>query len=170
MTYLLHTERLNLRPSQLSDLDILHQLWGEADVRKFLFDDRQISLQEARSFIEASAVSFANYGYGIWLFSDQQSNLVAGFSGLLHAAKEPPGLIFGTQPQLSGRGYAREATLSIFHYAFDVVGLERVVADVDEPNEASIKTLEALGMLKNCRVVINERPLLFYEIQTWHRR
>jgi [ribosomal protein S5]-alanine N-acetyltransferase len=83
MSHLLRTERLSLRPCQVGGLDTVHQLWTEADVRRFLFDDRQVSVEEAKSFIEASLVSFANYGYGIWLFFEHQSDQVAGFSGLL---------------------------------------------------------------------------------------
>lgn len=164
MTHTLHTERLNLRPCQMSDLDILHHLWSEAAIRQFLFDDRQISPEETRSFIDASKGSFTRHGYGIWLFFESQSNRLAGFTGLLNTSQELPSLILGTQPQLWGRGYAREATASVLRYAFDVLGLERVVADVDEPNKASIRVLEALGMVQTGRVIINQRPLLYYEM------
>lgn len=167
MSHLLRTERLSLRPCQVDDLDAVHQLWTESDVRRFLFDDRQISVEEAKLFVETSLVSFANYGYGIWLFFEHQSDQVAGFSGLLHSLENSPSLIFGTRPQLWGRGYAKEATLSVLHYTFDVLGLEKVEADVDEPNKASIRVLEALGMSRTPRAIVNERPLLYYEIQTW---
>lgn len=153
----------------MSDLDAIHQLWTETDVRRFLFDDRQITSEEAKSFIEASVMSFAHYGYGIWLFFEHQNDQVAGFSGLLHSLQDSPNLIFGTRPQLWGRGYAKEATLSILRYTFDVLGLKKVEADVDEPNKASIRVLEALGMCRTRREITNERPLLYYEIQTWKR-
>jgi RimJ/RimL family protein N-acetyltransferase len=167
MSHLLCTERLNLLSCQPSDLDALHQLWIQADIRRFLFDDRRISTEEAKSFIETSMESFANYGYGIWLFFEHQSVQVAGFSGLLHSLQGSPSLIFGTRPQLWGRGYAKEATLSILHYIFDELGLKKVEADVDEPNKASIQVLEALGMSLTRRAIVNEHPLLYFEIQTW---
>lgn len=141
MSYLLQTERLNLRSCQISDLDAVHQLWTEADVRRFLFDDRKISAEEAKSFIETSMLSFASHGYGIWLFFEHQSDRVAGFSGLLDSLQGSPSLIFGTRPQLWGRGYAREATLSILRYTFDLLRLEKVEADVDEPNKARFECL-----------------------------
>lgn len=169
MSHLLRTERLSLRPCQMSDLGAIHQLWTESDVRRFLFDDRQITHEEAKSFIEASVVSFASHGYGIWLFFEHQNDQMAGFSGLLHSLQSSPSLIFGTRPQLWGRGYAKEATLSVLRYAFDVLGLKKVEADVDEPNQASIRVLEALGMSRTRRAIINDCPLLYYEIQTWRR-
>ncbi|AFY62548.1 GNAT family N-acetyltransferase [Synechococcus sp. PCC 6312] len=166
MSHVLRTERLSLRPCQISDLDAVHQLWNEADVRRFLFDDREISTEEAKSFIETSVGTFARHGYGIWLFFEHQRDQVAGFSGLLHSRQSSPSLIFGTRPQLWGRGYAKEATRSILRYAFNVLGLARVEADVDEPNNASIRLLEGLGMSRTRRAIVNERPLLYYEIQS----
>ena len=169
MSHLLRTERLSLRPSQLSDLEAIHPLWTEADIRRFLFDDRQITYEEAQSFIEASVASFVHHGYGIWLFFEHQNEQIAGFSGLLHSSQNAPSLIFGTRPQLWGQGYAKEATLAVLRYTFDVLGLEKVEADVDEPNQASIQVLEALGMSRTRRAIVNEHPLLYYEIQTWRR-
>ncbi|MGD1918499.1 MAG: GNAT family N-acetyltransferase [Pleurocapsa sp.] len=169
MSLLLRTERLSLHPCQMSDLDAMHQLWTEADIRRFLFDDRQITNEEAKSFIETSVMSFASHGYGIWIFFELQSTQVAGFSGLLHSLPSSPSLIFGTHPQLWGRGYAKEATLAVLRYTLDVLGLKKVEADVDEPNTASIRVVEALGMSRTRRAFVNGRPLLYYEIQTWRR-
>lgn len=163
MTHLLTTERLRLRPCQSDDLDSLHELWTEADVRRFLFDDRQISHSEARSFVAASATNFTERGYGLWLFFEHQSDLIAGFAGLLGSSQEPPSLIFGTRPQLWGRGYATEAASAVLRYAFDVLGIESAIADVDEPNIASIRVLEALGMSRTRRAIVNGQSLLYYK-------
>jgi RimJ/RimL family protein N-acetyltransferase len=164
MLHLLLTDRLRLRPCQVNDLDCLHELWTEVDVRQFLFDDRQISREEAQAFVDTSVANFTNHGYGLWLCFEQQSDLTVGFVGLLHSSQGPPSLIFGIRPQLWRRGYATEAASAVLRYAFDVLGLERVVADVDEPNKASIRVLEGLGMSQTRRAIANGRPLLYYEI------
>jgi RimJ/RimL family protein N-acetyltransferase len=138
-------------------------------MRRFLFDDQIISLEEARSFIVASQSSFAERGYGLWLFFEQprivppEIEPIAGFAGLLDSSEASPSLIFGTAPQLWQRGYAREAAAAVLRYAFDQRGLKRVIADVDEPNIASIRVLEALGMRQTRRSIVNDRPLLYYE-------
>lgn len=164
MSYLLQTRRLQLRPVQLTDLEALHPLWTEPEVRRFLFDNRQISFDEAQSFLETSAASFATQGYGIWLFFEPRSEKIAGFTGLLHIPQEPPSLIFGTAPQLWGQGYATEATTAVLRYSFTVLRLQHIVADVDEPNTASIRVLENLGMSFTHRALVNDQPLLYYEI------
>ncbi|KOP25636.1 acetyltransferase [Hapalosiphon sp. MRB220] len=161
---LLHSDRLYLRPCQIADLDSLHNLWCDADIRRFLFDDRQISLEEAQGFIETSITSFSNHGYGIWLFFENHSNQIAGFAGLLQFSEELPSLIFGVRPQFWGRGYATEATLAVLDYAFANLSLKYIVADVDEPNDRSIRVLDKIGMSRTKRAIVNERPLLYYEI------
>jgi RimJ/RimL family protein N-acetyltransferase len=165
MTYLLYSDRLHLRPCQNEDLDSLHELWTEVDIRRFLFDDRIISREEAQSFIDLSIKSFKNGGYGLWLFFEGQSDLIAGFAGLLDFSQEAPSLIFGTNPLLWGRDYAAEAASVVLRYAFDTLKRDRVLADVDEPNAASIRVLEKLGMSPTRRAIVNERPLLYYEIR-----
>ncbi|NJL48811.1 MAG: GNAT family N-acetyltransferase [Leptolyngbyaceae cyanobacterium SM2_5_2] len=164
MSVYLHTQRLRLEPCQIGNLDAIHRLWMDADIRQFLFDDRIIALEEAQSFLEASAESFSQHGYGLWLMFEQQSPDIAGFSGLLAGSEAAPSLIFGTRPQLWGRGYAKEAARAILAYAFDELGLACVLADVNEPNQASIRVLEALGMSCCRRAMVNGRPLLYYEI------
>lgn len=173
MPQILHTERLTLRPCTLADLDAVHELWTDPDIRRFLFDDRTLSRQEASDFLAASDESFAQQGYGLWLFFERsgdaaggQSSTIAGFSGLMAVPDQPPSAVFGTRPQLWGRGYATESTAAVLRYVFDELGLEQVVADVDEPNTASIRVLERLGMVQTGRAMVNDRPLLYYALQS----
>ena len=44
-----------------------------------------------------------------------------------------------------GQGYMNEALMGLLKYAFEVLDLHRIEADVDPRNAASIKTLERLG-------------------------
>jgi ribosomal-protein-alanine N-acetyltransferase len=161
-THVLRSDRLCLRPCRADDLGSLHALWTEANVRRFLFDDRQISREEAQAFVDASEASFTDHGHGLWLFFEHGRDLVAGFAGLLPVPQAAPTLIFGTRPGLWGHGYAREAASAVLRYGFDVLGLDRVDADVDEPNEVSVRVLERLGMSRTRRAIVNGRPLLYY--------
>jgi [ribosomal protein S5]-alanine N-acetyltransferase len=161
----LHTSQLTLRPCAMGDLEAVQQLWTEAAIRRFLFDDQQISLAQTRSLIAASTASFAQHGYGIWLFFAPQSDQIAGFSGLLPIDQAPPQLMFGTRSQFWRRGYAKAATLAVLRYAFDQLGLARIVADVDAPNQASMRLLEGLGMVRVGQAIgHHQQPLLYYEL------
>lgn len=97
-------------------------------------------------------------------FFEHQQEAIAGFTGLLDYTQEAPSLVFGTRTQLWGRGYATEATLAVLRYAFEILKLDRAIADVDEPNQVSIRVLEKLGMRRTKREIVNGRSLLYYEI------
>ena len=161
----LTTQSLDLRPCSREDLPVLLGLWTDPAVRRFLFDDRVVSREEALGLVDRNLECLRDERYGLWLFFERGEETLAGFSGLLRSERGEPSLIFGTRPDLWGRGYAFEAASAVVAYALGTLGMTRVVADVDEPNEASIRVLEKLGMRRTGRRVVNDHPLLDYEIR-----
>jgi [ribosomal protein S5]-alanine N-acetyltransferase len=61
------------------------------------------------------------------------------------------------------QGYMNEALMSVLKYAFEVLDLHRIEADVDPRNGASIRTLEKLGFQREG--VLRERWQVNGEIQ-----
>ena len=164
MRHELETSRLRLQPCRIEDIERAHALWTEDHVRHFLFDDRVISHAEAQSFIEASLVNFEQYGYGLWLIHERETNDLVGFTGLLRSEEEAPNLIYGIHPDFVGEGYATEAAGRVLRYALESLALFRVKADVDEPNVESVRVLEKLNMKRVNRAVVGGRPLLYFEL------
>lgn len=158
----IETPRLKLKLCHLKDLEAIHALWTNDRIRYFLFDDRVISSDEARLFIQDSLTNFEQYGYGLWLIHLRHNHSLIGFAGCLQSENETPSLIYGIHPDYWNEGYATEAASTILRY---VSSLEftRIVADVDEPNVASIRVLKKLGMRQTKQAVINQKPLLYFE-------
>ena len=163
MNQILITQRLELRPVQIGDVEVAHELWTDRDVRHFLFDERVIPLDEARSFVEQSLRTFEECGYGLWLVFSRETAKLIGFAGLIDSSDESPNLIYGIHPDSWGNGFATEAAKAVLDYAFETLGLACVKADVDEPNVTSVRILEKLGMKKIRRAIVAGRPLLYYE-------
>jgi RimJ/RimL family protein N-acetyltransferase len=170
MANVLETPHLQLRACTPADLADLGGLWRDPAVRRFLFDDRIISADEVRAFVYASIESFASRGYGIFVVRERYAEVIAGFAGLLDAAAPIPRLLYGVRPDLWGRGYATEAAAAVLEYALGALGLARVLADVDEPNAASIRVLEKLGMSKTGRQLVGGKPLICFEALAASRR
>lgn len=160
----LETTRLLLKPTAPDDLSELHRLWNDRELRRYLFDGRATSLEEARALLEASEVSFAERGMGLWRVDRLEDGRMAGFAGFLHAEAGPPDLVYGLWPSLWGNGYATEAARAVIERAFQVPTVEFIVASVDEPNTASIEVLHRLGMRHTRRAVVDGKPLLYYEL------
>ena len=165
----LRSDRLTLQPARVDQLLSIWELWTTAHVNRYLFDARRITMEEARSHIETSETTFREYGYGIWLTYLEPERSLCGFAGLLRsAAADAPNLVVGTRVALCGLGLATEAAEAVLDYARDVLKLAKVVADVDEPNLASRRVLEKIGMSLVDRRSVQGRPLLYYERQLWN--
>ena len=59
-------------------------------------------------------------------------------------------------PEFAGRGYATEAAEAVLRWGFEELGLHRIVARLDERNEASARVARRLGMRHEARLVDNE--------------
>ena len=155
---------LELRPVQMDDLQVAHSLWTNSNVRFFLFDDREISEDEARLLIEASLRSFEERGYGVWLAYSRETAALTGFAGFISSDDESPNLVYGVHPDFCGNGFATEAAKAVVEFGFKTLGLASIKADVDEPNVYSVRILENLGMRQVRRAIVGGRPLLYYEL------
>jgi NAD-dependent deacetylase len=160
----LPTARLSLRPLLPADLEAAHSLWTEADVRRFLWDDKIIPVEMAEDALGASARDFADRRFGLWGLHERDApDALIGFCGLRTGgiASEPE-LLFGLRPSHWGRGLATEASRAVMDYAFGALGLPEVVAATDAPNERSARTLLRLGMMFERRADHQGLDTLFY--------
>ena len=63
---------------------------------------------------------------------------------------------FMVHPRHQGRGYATEAARPLLRFAFEELGLHRVVGTLEARNSASARVLEKLGMRREGHLVENE--------------
>lgn len=157
------TTRLQLKPCQLEDIIQVHQLWTKEQIRYYLFDNRIIAIDEAQTFITESLCNFQQYGYGLWLVFLRETNNLAGFAGFLSTEEAIPSLIYGIAPDFWGNGYGTESASAVLCYALEKLKFPKVIADVDEPNLASVRVLQKLGMKQTRRAVVQGNPLLYFE-------
>lgn len=145
--------RLRIRPARSDDLDALHRLWNDADVRRYLFDDRPVS-RELAGDVLASQLAHAAAGLGLWMLETRDRPRALGCVGLYPvtaAARHEPALTGLLEPLAAlapadwGAGYAREALGFLLDYAFDELGTSTVAGVTDAPNVASQRMLQALG-------------------------
>jgi [ribosomal protein S5]-alanine N-acetyltransferase len=138
---------LRLRPCELADLDALHALFTDPEVRRFLWDDRVITRGETAGVIEASVASFASRGFGQWLAFPGEGDALVGFSGLrLVDGTTHVELLYALAPLHWGRGLASEAAHAVLQHGFATLGMSRILARADAPNAASIRVMQRLGM------------------------
>jgi RimJ/RimL family protein N-acetyltransferase len=160
----LTTSRLLLRPVSIEDVDLLHQLWTDPDVRRYLWDDIVITRERAEETIQDMLSAVADR-LGMWVITEPRLQEVAGFCALIRREGESdPELMYGLAPRFWGQGLATEASRALLTYAFGSLECTRVSAATDVPNSASVKVMERLGFRFCRRGVLNGLETLFYEI------
>jgi [ribosomal protein S5]-alanine N-acetyltransferase len=160
------TARLTLRPFTLADVDEVHALWTDPDVRRYLWDDVVIARERAEEMVRAIVAGFERNGRGMWLIHEQDADTACGFCGFLPRKEEDRAeMIYGLAPSVWGRGYATESARALIDYGFRTLKLPKIAAAADVPNAASVRVLERLGMRFLRREVVHGIDLLFYEIE-----
>ena len=155
---ILQTERLTLRQFQLSDEREMRVVFGDAEVMRFgdgVQNDKWI-----RNWLgECIEDYYGKRGYGPWCVMEANSQQVIGYCGLFFFPD------INGQPQIEigyrlarpswGQGYATEAVLAVRDYAFDNLGLKRLIAMVDPHNVRSLRVVEKAGMTYEQQVMFD---------------
>jgi ribosomal-protein-alanine N-acetyltransferase len=153
MLPVLTTRHLTLRGVCPADLEPLWQLLIDPQVRRYLCDDRILSRAEVEAML-TEGMAQAAAGMGSWMLHAQGGTL-AGCIGLHPVSREivshAPYLDGEVEPTIAlapdcwGQGYATEALAVVVAHGFETLGLERLVAVVDEPNHASQRLMGRVG-------------------------
>jgi len=166
----LRSARLLLRPLTTAHRDAALALWQQPGVRRYLWDDRIITPDQALDPLRVSERDFLERRFGLWGLHLPENPALLGFCGLRAAElMAEPELLFALDDGYTGRGLAWEAARAVLQHAFDELELPAVGAAIDAPNVRSSRLLEKLGMHPTRRAVHNGRDTLFYvcSIDDW---
>ena len=155
MQPIIETLRLVLTPAVPGDASQLHALLVAPEVRRFLFDDRVLAMDEVAGLL-AEALALGRDGLGFWMLVTKVGGFVglAGlmpvFAGAVATFPDFAGDIEPTialAPEAWGHGYAREALAAVMAHA-GALGRHRVAALVDAPNMRSHRMVELAGFAR----------------------
>jgi len=144
---ILETERLVLRYQQAGDIDFLVGLWSDPVATRYLSGPRDPDwLREV--FTDTAANPQAEK-YDLWPVVEKASGRLVGHCGLLD--KDIEGQIeielnYMFSPSAWGQGYAVEIGHGLVTYAFEALGLRRLIALIEPDNAASVRVAEKLGL------------------------
>ncbi len=162
---ILTTTRLRLTPFQRQDKEVLHRIFTDPFVRKFLWDDEIIPAAQTESFLEKNEQHFAKDHWGLWKIQQKDGETIFGFAGLWYFFEEPqPQLVYGLLPAYAKKGYATEASQAVIDYAFQTLKFPYLIASCDTPHQDSKRVAERLHMDWVEEKTMNSRPTTFYRI------
>lgn len=159
-TYPVRTERLLLRPLTEADVDALVSYRSRPDVCRYV-PFHPMTEAKVREYLATDWAVTELTGDGQHLTLGVElvatGRLIGDVILFWHSAEHRGGEIgYVFHPDAAGRGYATEAADALLRLAFDGLGLRRVVARIDERNEASANVARRLGMRLEAHLVENE--------------
>jgi [ribosomal protein S5]-alanine N-acetyltransferase len=165
MTFSIETARLRLRPFTLHDVDALHRLWTEPEVRQYLWDGVVITRERVESIINNSVKSFSDHGFGLWAVLPRDENFLVGFCGFWFFHQPPRlELLYGISAAHWHKGLATEAARAMIDYGFRELLFERIEASTDAANVSSSRVMERAGMSFWKREMTNGMDTIYFAI------
>lgn len=170
-TFQLETPRLSLIPFSLADADRLHRMWNEPGVRKYLWDDKTVSMETVYEVIESSISNFTERGFGFWTIRLRNEPGIIGFCGFRQfefdnesSGQNETEILYGLSAKHWGKGLATEASWAMLQFGFEELKLESIFAGADPPNQASFRVMENLGMHSPQHRVTGGLEAIYYVI------
>ncbi len=138
----------------------LHAIHSDEAVARWLYNDPR-TLEETRELLAHKIAGASLRGEGEWLSAAavlRGAGELVGDVSLLWAseAHRQGELGFVVHPDHQGKGYATEAARPMLGFAFETLGLHRVVGRLEPRNTGSARVLEKLGMRREAHLVENE--------------
>ena len=139
----LDTERLILRPPQLSDFDALAAFYASS---RSQFVGGPQSAELAWRSLALEAGHWILRGFGRWTVVERATGAPVGTVGLWHPEGFPEQEIgWDLFDGATGKGYATEAARAARDHAYSVLGWTTAISLVANGNDASRKVAERLG-------------------------
>lgn len=162
----IETDRLRLRPIVFRDMDDLHRLFTDPDVRRYLWDNEVIPIQQTQWVVRESLRLFKTEKIGLWgIRLRKGGDFLVGFCGFWYF-RDPPELelLFGLAPGRWNRGIATEAARAVVRFGFEERAFPAIMASADAPNTASHRVLEKIGMKLEKKARLKTLETVFYKI------
>ena len=146
----IHTERLTLRPFHRSDAQNLFDMYSDPKVMRFWSSQPWESIDRAHETIERDIKAFKNGEHLCLALERSPNSQLIGQCTLFKFSESCRRAEIGycLAPKVWGNGYMNEALRALIRYGFEHLNLNRIEADIDPLNEASVKTVERLGFVR----------------------
>ncbi len=135
--------RVTLGPLAPEHLENYCRWFGDPEVTRYLHRDNPPSLREEQEWFEHAVASQSQVVWG--LFAEEHHIGSIGLTEIdWRHRRATSGTLIGEKSWWA-RGVATEAMEIRTRYAFDELGLEKLITTVDEANHASRRALERVG-------------------------
>ena len=148
MYYELKTDRLLLRPVTANDAEATFSYSRDADLTRYMMFYPKDTIEEVQNFLCEAETEWQKDAPAYFEFAVLcNEELIGGVSlWVLNDDRTEGELGWLLRREYHGKGYALESTRALCDFAFNTLGLTRLIAQCDARNAPSAKLMEKLGM------------------------
>ena len=144
---LLNTKRMRLRELTEAVVDALYRIFSHPQVARYWGAPALANRDAAAALLAEIQENFRKRTSMKWGVAELETDQIIGTVTLfnLNFDNKRAEIGYGLDYNYWRKGYVTEALDALLSYAFDVLQLHRLEADVDPRNLGSIRTLEKMG-------------------------
>lgn len=145
---MLPTERLLLRPFQLTDTLFIQELLNTPGWLRYIGDRGVYTEQDAHWYLKDRIIpNYEKFGFGFYCCELRSSGTPIGMCGVVQRPYlNDPDIGFAFLPAFTGQGYALESARAMLAHATEVWKIPTVLAFTTLDNERSIQLLQKIGL------------------------
>jgi RimJ/RimL family protein N-acetyltransferase len=143
----INTTRLSLRCIRPEDVDDFYAVYSNPEVMRYWSTPPLPNKDAASKLIDEIREGIERDEMLKWGIALRSNDKLIGSVTLFHMDRTHRRAEIGYAQGRAywGQGYMQEALNALLNYAFEILNLHRIEADVDPRNAASVRTLERLG-------------------------
>jgi RimJ/RimL family protein N-acetyltransferase len=143
----IESERVLIRPWEPTDEPAFRAMAEDPEMMRYISSGQPWTEERIDEFFTRQRRHLATRGFCLSALVDKATGRVVGLSGLQPMrVGDDVEIGWWVQKELWGQGLGTEAGRACLRYAWDVLGLERVVAVAFRGNGPSIRIMEKIGM------------------------
>jgi ribosomal-protein-alanine N-acetyltransferase len=153
MNLILETDRLLLRPLELSDAEAMFAMDSNAEVHKYLWQTPVKKIEEVIKVIEYVQLQYERNKIGRFATIEKESGEFIGWTGIkfVHDHIENGNTNFfdygyRLNEKFWNKGYATEASIAWLEYGFNQMNIDKIDAYTHSENGSSNRVLKKVGM------------------------
>ena len=161
----IETARLRLRPFTLDDVPAYAAVRANPTVMRFFPPTGETPAQAATRLVDHFMGHWREPGYGPWAAIEKSTGMFLGHLGLRFLPEfGETEILYMLDDAVWGRGYATEGAIAARDFAFDRLGLGRVMAIARPENQASTRVMEKVGLTYERMADFRGHQLAYYAL------
>lgn len=139
----IETKRLIFRKVEEKDIETLFKIYNDEELTNYFVSGVDKSLEKTKVRVQNIKFHWDKFGFGDFILLHKDNSKIAGYAGLHYKVDGGSvNISYIIDKSLWGTGLGKETCLALVYYGFKVLGLNKIVAEIDPENINSIRLIE----------------------------